>query len=78
MLLDSAVDHLALYGQRVNVAVGLAGAEVLLAAGVAQLQELIALGHANFAHAAIRGNRSPGSHFQVVAVLDNYSAASRL
>ncbi len=33
MLLDGPVDHLALDGQRLHIAVSLAGAQVLLAAG---------------------------------------------
>ena len=34
VLLDGAADHLALHGQRIHVAVGLAGLQVLLAAGI--------------------------------------------
>ena len=69
VLLDGAADHLALHGQRVHVAVGLAGPQVVLAAGKAQLHELVALRDADLADAAVAIDRPPGGLLQVVAVL---------
>ena len=44
VLLDGAVDHLALHSQRVHVAAGLARTEVFFAAWIAEFHELVVLG----------------------------------
>ena len=82
MLLDRAADHLALHGERVHVALGLAGPEELLAAGHAQFHELVALRDADLADAAVGVDGAAGGLLQVVAVLHGHfpslDAAGRL
>ena len=68
MLADGAANHLALHGQRIDVAVRLPQRQKGFAIGKAQLQKLAALGGVDLAHPKVAVNGALGGLLQIVPI----------